>query len=107
VPLTRASDRAITVAIWLPVSLVVAGIALLFIAFGVSLNDTTDSAPFIVFFLGVLVFLSGVIGRLVIRPFIGPQAKVREIQPGQSDRLVELRRLHPLFTAAVSAQHAA
>jgi hypothetical protein len=41
------------------------------------------------------------IGRLVVTPLISPRAKVREMAPGHTDRIVELRNVHPLFVAAV------
>jgi hypothetical protein len=53
------------------------------------------------FWLGVFFLLSGMIGRLVVTRFVTPRAKVMEFAPGQTDRIVELRNVHPLFVAAV------
>ncbi len=49
----------------------------------------------------------GVFCLLLIRPAIGPRVKVLEQQPGQYDKLVELRNVHPAFVAAVNQMHAA
>lgn len=57
--------------------------------------------------LSLLFLLAGMVGLLVIRPLVGPRAKVMEQQPGQYDRLVELRRIHPAFVAAVNQMHQA
>jgi len=49
----------------------------------------------------VLFLVAGLIGRLVVTPLISPRAKVMEVAPGQTDRIVELRNVHPLFVAEV------
>jgi hypothetical protein len=51
--------------------------------------------------LGIFVLLAGMVGRLVVTRFVSPRAKVMEVAPGQFDRIVELRNVHPLFVAAV------
>ena len=51
--------------------------------------------------VGLLAFLAGLIGAILIRRLIGPHATVMEQQPGAYDRLVELRHVHPVFVVAV------
>ncbi len=74
---------------------------------------STTSSPIgstIAAVLGGLAFLTivaAVIGGLVIRRLIGPQGKVMEAPPGQTDRLVEIRNVHPAFAAAVQQMHQA
>jgi hypothetical protein len=38
---------------------------------------------------------------------VGPRGKVMEQQPGYYDKLVELRKVHPNFVAAVNQVHQA
>src|SRR5260370_27480445 len=70
--------------------------------FAFASNDPTASViAGVSFWLGVLCLVAGLIGRLVVMPLISPRAKVMEPPPGQTDRIVELRNVHPLFVAAV------
>lgn len=55
--------------------------------------------------LALLIFIVGIVGGLVIRRLVGPQGKVTEAPPGYTDRLVELRNVHPAFAAAVQQMH--
>jgi hypothetical protein len=55
--------------------------------------------------LALLMFIVGIVGGLVVRRFIGPQGKVMEAPAGYTDRLVELRNVHPAFVAAVQQMH--
>jgi predicted small integral membrane protein len=71
-------------------------------------TDTAWSAAVvIIIFLGIFSLVAGLIGRLVIAPLVRPRARVMEIQPGQNDRLVELRNVNPAFVAAVHEAHVA
>jgi hypothetical protein len=54
---------------------------------------------------GLLAVIAGIICILLLRRLIGPQATVKEQQPGYSDRIVELRKVHPAFVAAVLQVH--
>ena len=68
--------------------------------------STTTSAAGIVIgwtlgLLGLLSFMAGLVGGLVIRRLIGPRATVREQPPGYVDKPVELRNVHPGFVWAV------
>jgi hypothetical protein len=103
-PLTRSSSRTVTLAFWIPVVLLITWPVSWAIAviFRLSSSDPTASAiAGVSFWLGVLFLVAGLIGRLVVTPLISPRAKVRELAPGQNDRIVELRNVHPLFVAAV------
>jgi len=74
---------------------------------------STTSSPLgstIAAVLGGLAFLTivaAVIGGIVIRRLVGPHATVMEQRPGQTDRLVEIRNVHPAFAAAVQQMHQA
>ncbi len=103
-PLTRSSGRTVTLAFWIPLTLLIAWPVFWALAatLAFSSNDPTASAiAGVSFWLGVLFLVAGLIGRLVVTPLISPRAKVRELAPGQIDRIVELRNVHPLFVAAV------
>jgi hypothetical protein len=103
-PLTRSSSRTVTLAFWIPLVLLITWPVSWAIAviFGLSSSDPTASAiAGVSFWLGVLFLVAGLIGRLIVTPLISPRAKVMELAPGQTDRIVELRNVHPLFVAAV------
>jgi hypothetical protein len=107
-PLTRSSARTATLAFWIPVGILIACPACWLIALIVGAagnNDPTANgvaAAFVI--LGLVCLLAGLVGRLVITRLITPQAKVRTPAPGQTDRIVELRNVHPAFVTAVQ-QH--
>jgi hypothetical protein len=100
-PLTRDSSRLVTLATWVPVGLLGVAVLLWIAAFPVSASDSIGDAAGWLFWIGVLVFLSGLAGRLIVTPLLCPRAKVMEMAPGQNDRIVELRNVHPAFVAAV------
>jgi predicted transporter len=103
-PLTRSSGRIVTLAFWIPLAFLIAWPVLWAVAatFAFSSNDPTASAiAGVSFWLGVLFLVAGLVGRLVVTPLTSPRAKVMELAPGQTDRIVELRNVHPLFVAAV------
>jgi hypothetical protein len=50
---------------------------------------------------GILALLAGIVGALVLRQVIGPRAAVMPQPAGYTDRLVELRNVHPAFVHAV------
>lgn len=109
-PLTRAARSRVEAAIWVPAGLIIGWVVLWVIAVIVSptSNDQSGSglaAAF--FFLGFLALVAGLVGRLVIMRFLVIQARVFEPQPGQLDKIVELRNLHPNFVHAVQQAHAA
>lgn len=108
-PLTRGSRSAVDLAFWVPIGLMglslVMWIAAAIIGLG-SLDPTRDTIGAVLFWLGLLVLIAGIVGRLVITPLVGPRAKVREQIPGQYDKLVELRNVNPAFVAAVRQMHA-
>ena len=103
-PLTRSSSRIVTLAFWIPLALLIAWLVFSAVAatFAFTSSDPTASViAGVSFWLGVLFLVAGLIGRLIVTPLISPRAKVRELAPGQTDRIVELRNVHPLFVAAV------
>lgn len=107
-PLTTASRRTVNLTFWGPLALLGLAIAIWMAAaiIGLPTNDTTlNSIGAVLFFIGLLVFAFGLIGRLVITPLVGPRAKVREQQPGYYDKVVELRNVNPAFVAAVNQAH--
>ena len=100
-PLTRSSSRIVTLAYWIPLALLIAWpicwVGALITAGDANASGTTAALVW----LGIFFLLAGMVGRLLITRFVSPRAKVRELAPGQSDRVVELRNVHPLFVAAV------
>lgn len=107
-PLTLASRRTVNLAFWVPLALLGLAFAIWSAAaiIGLPTNDTTLNAIGVVlFWIGLLAFVSGLIGRLVITPLVGPRAKVREQQPGYYDKVVELRNVNSAFVAAVHRAH--
>ncbi|HEY4889680.1 MAG TPA: hypothetical protein VIJ58_14060 [Candidatus Dormibacteraeota bacterium] len=109
-PLTKASSRRIALASWIPGGLVIGTIAIWVLAAIVgnsSNNATTGAVAAVLVILSLLTLLAGFVGLLVVRPLIGPRGTVMEQQPGQFDRVVELRRVHPAFVAAVNQLHQA
>lgn len=108
-PLTRASQRKLRLITWLSFGLLPLMIVFWIVGAIVSSNlhdNTWSTIAGILFFLGLFAFLGFVVCALVLRPLVGPGARVMEQQPGQLDKLVELRRLHPAFVAAVTQIHA-
>jgi hypothetical protein len=102
-PLTRSSRTTVNLALWVPAALLIAGPTSWVIAIiaGASSSDTT-AAVFL--WLGIGCLLAGIFGRLVVTPLLSPRARVMEMAPGQTDRIVELRNVHPNFIAAVQQQ---
>lgn len=109
-PLTHGARRQVDLAVWVPPGLLIAWVVLWIVAIIVSPtgNDQSGSglsAAF--FFLGLLLLVGGLVGRLVVMRFLVPQARVFEPEPGQLDKIVELRNLHPNFVHAVQQLQAA
>lgn len=110
-PLTRASKRLLELPIWAglasivfwAIDWVVAGIA-----FSIQhdpTNPTAAVAGLVLFYLGLPALVLGVVlleigFQLGTLPY-GPRAKLRKQQPGETERTIELRRVHPAFVAAV------
>jgi len=106
-PLTRSSRRTADLATWVPVSLLIAWAALWGVAAVIALSTTDDSLGTLAgvcFWIGLLLMIAGLVGRLVITRLVIPQAKVMEPQPGYLDKLVELRNVHPNFVQALHQQ---
>jgi hypothetical protein len=100
-PLTRSSGRIVTLAFWIPLALLIAWPICWFVALITAGDPTASGTTGALFWLGIFFLLAGMIGRLVVTRFVSPRAKVMEPAPGQFDRIVELRNVHPLFVTAV------
>jgi hypothetical protein len=108
-PLTRRSRLTVNLALWAPVGLLMLWVVLWAAAaiIGLPTSDPTlTTIAGVLFWVGLLALLAGLVGRLVVTPLVCPRAKVLEPPPGQFDRLVELRNVHPAFVAAVNQVHA-
>ena len=104
-PLTRSSSRTVTLAFWVPTSLLIAWVAawVLTVALAWSTTDpNVRTLAWVCFGLGFLLLAAGFAGRLIIAPLLRPRGKVMGMAPGQNDRLVELRNVHPNFVAALN-----
>ena len=108
-PLTRTSRRWLNLFMWAVIAMLPLFIVLLVggIAVGSNTNGSTQSAVSAILLLAALVALLAFLIGAVIRRFIGPSAKVMEPPPGYQEDLVELRRVHPAFVAAVQQAHRA
>ena len=113
-PLTRVSDRRLALSTWLPVAIMFLALApwiaalVINAAGGTQSSDSTTSAlPGILLLLGIALLAGGGFVLLALRPLLGPQGKVKvvEIAPGRQQTIVELRRVHPAFVAAVRQMH--
>jgi len=104
-PLTRASSRTATLAFWVPTGLLIAWIVAWAVAAGIGFSSTDPNVSAmggVSFGLGFLFLGTGLVGRLIVAPFLRPRAKVMEMTPAQNDRIVELRNVHPNFVAALN-----
>jgi hypothetical protein len=104
-PLTRQASKRITTMRWILVGLIPVAVAF-WVAAGIiapssdAPNATASGVALGLVLLGLAALLAALIGAVVVRHSWGPGAKV--IQPrGQYQSLVELRRVHPAFVAAV------
>lgn len=99
-PLTRSANRTVSLGLWIPIGLLIAGPVAWAIAI-VASASSSDTVAAVFLWLGILFLLAGMVGRLLVTPLVSPRAKVKEVAPGQTDRIVELRNVHPLFVSAV------
>ena len=108
-PLTKSAKRTSDLVVWVPIGLIVAWLVLWVIGFATlppSSDQSGSPLPGIFFGLGLLVLVAGLLGRLVITKLVAVTASVKEPQPGYTDKIVELRHVHPNFVQAVQQQHA-
>ncbi len=104
-PLTRSSSRTVTLAFWVPTGLLIAWVAAWALTAALAWSTTDPNVTtiaWICFGLGFFFLAAGFAGRLIIAPLLRPRGKVMGIAPGQNDRLVELRNVHPNFVAALN-----
>jgi hypothetical protein len=109
-PLTRASQRRLRLVTWLSFGLLPLMIVFWIVGAVVSANlhdNTWSTIAGVLFFLGLFSFLGFIVCSLVLRPLVSPGANVMAQRPGELDRLVELRRVHPAFVAAINQLHQA
>ncbi len=103
-PLTRSSNRIVALAIWVPAGLLIGWVLLWILAAAIGLPSSDSTAltiAAIMFWVGLLLLIAGLVGRLLVMRMICPRGKVMEPQPGQLDKLVELQNVNPAFVAAV------
>jgi uncharacterized Tic20 family protein len=107
-PLTKAARNRLNIFIGVVVALLPVSFIMFFVGLAVgSSSDSTSSAISVALVIvGVVLFVAFLVGALT-RSLFGPGARVIEPALGQTDRLVELRRVHPAFVSAVQQQHAA
>ena len=112
-PLTRGSSRAIGLATWVPLSLILGAFVLMsaVVAAAIANVDAGDqnagTIGGLLFLLAGFALALGLVGRLVIMRLVGPRGKVHPLQPGYYDRLVVVSNVNPVFVAAVQQhQHA-
>lgn len=110
-PLTRRSKRLLEAPKWVGAAAIAfAALALILAAVAMSMqHDMANPAAALV---SVLLFSTALpalaLGAVLLEigfqlgtlPY-GPRARIRNREPGQPDRVVELLRLHPVFVAAV------
>jgi hypothetical protein len=104
-PMTRSSSRTVTLAFWVPTGLLVACVVTWAMAAIIGWSSTDPNISTlggVSFGVGFLLLAGGLAGRLIIAPFLRPRGKVKAVAPGQTDRLVELRNVHPNFVAALN-----
>jgi hypothetical protein len=110
-PLTRRSKRLLEIPKWAgAASIGCAALALILAAIAFSMqhdatNPTAALASVLLITLAIPALALGVVlleigFQLGASPY-GPRAKVRKLEPGQPDRVVELMWVHPAFVAAV------
>jgi hypothetical protein len=104
-PLTRSANRTVTLAFWIPTGLLIAWVAawvLTVVLAWTTTNPNVTAVAWVSFGLGFLFLAAGLAGRWMIAPFMRPRGKVMPMAPGQNDRIVELRNVHPNFVSAVN-----
>ena len=105
-PLTRSSSRIVGLSFWIPIIVITLSPIAWIVAFAAGGNNDSPVFP-ILFFLGVLFLLGGLLGRLLLTRLVGPRGKVYPLQYGQYDRLVEISNVAPAFVTGVQQhQHA-
>jgi hypothetical protein len=101
-PLTRGSALRLNAAFWISIALW--PLAVVMIAIGLVVGNTLEPVRSQI---GWWILIAGgvtivpAVASLFVRPLFGPGARVHKAELGQSDRLVELKRLHPVFVEAV------
>ena len=101
-PLTKSSKRRLRAVNLGLLGLIPAAMVLTVIAIAIDSYNAAN-APFGGIFVGLalLSLAGGILGLLYVAPRFGPTGVVMGRRPGYHDSLVELRRVHPSFVAAV------
>lgn len=105
-PLTRSAQNRLRTYLWTVVALLPLSFMVLIggLVIASSEDATAHGIGIAVVLIGALMFVVFVAGAL-LRSWFGPGATVNAPSPGQNDKVVELRRVHPNFAAAVAHQH--
>jgi hypothetical protein len=106
-PVTRRSRQRLLFVNWgvfslIPLTMVV------WLAAAILAGSGDDQSPLFgtLVVTGLITAMAGLIGVVSVLPHVGPGGNVLARQPGQHESLVELRRVHPAFVAAVNQLHA-
>ena len=98
-PLTMAANRKLVLITWVPAGFMVSGAILAVVAARIGFDSVVATALLV---QGLFTMVLAGIVLLVLRPFVGPQGRVLDRRQGEAEVLVELRRVHPAFVAAVT-----
>jgi hypothetical protein len=99
-PLTRASAKKIDMLRWAIGGVIALGVALCLVAFFLT-PGPNGGVVVVLFISGIFVISVGVLGAAAGRNVVGPTAALLDVPPGQNQRLIEIRRVHPRFVSAV------
>jgi hypothetical protein len=101
-PLTRGSALRLNAALWISIGLWPLAVVLMAVglAVGNTLEPVRSQIGLWILIAGGVTLVSAV-AALFVRPLFGPGARVHKTELIQSARLVELKRLHPVFVEAV------
>ena len=104
-PLTRQASKRITFWRWIffgliPLAVLFWVVAAIVAPSNDAPNQTAGVVAVVLLLLGVAALLAALIGAVVVRSSVVPGARIID-RRGQPEPLVELRRVHPAFVAAV------
>ncbi len=104
-PMTRACAQKLRLVRWSFAGLflfaLVSWIAAVFVGAATGGDSAAGGVVFFLVVLGAAAVVVGFVVAVVGRAQYGPTAYVTEQRPGQYDRVIELRRVHPNFVVAV------
>ncbi len=102
-PLTHASAVRLAAALWITVALASVGVALMGVGLvvGNTLEPVRSRIGLWILIVGAVTMVTA-LAAVFVRPLLGPGARVYKPKPGESDRVIELKRLHPAFVKALT-----